>query len=140
MTADLGRLTQRLRRGDTDGGFTVLEVVVSFVLFAVVSTAATTAVVNATKTSHGTQQRVQAAGLAQQDIAQSVAAYQTGTMPKNTTYTAAAGAESFAVTREVAFVGSATACTSGNAFSVHVEVRPRSSAGVLAQSDTVVAC
>ena len=87
MTATLGRLARRVRAGaaaDHDGGFTVIEVVVAFMLFAIVGTAATTAVVDATKSSHGTQQRVQAADVAQQDIAQSIAAYQAGTLPKST--------------------------------------------------------
>lgn len=128
------------RLAGDDGGFTVVEVVVAFLLFAIVGTAAIAAVVNATKTSHMTQQRIQAADLAQQDIAQSVAAYEAGTLPSSTTYTATSGSESFTVTRTVAFVGSATACSSGNAFTVHVQVTPKTGGGTGAKSDTEIAC
>lgn len=140
MTATLRRPRRRDPFVDGEAGYTVIEVVVAFVLFAIVATAAIAAVVNATQTSHSTQQRIQAADFAQQDIAQSVAAYQDGTLPASTSYTATAGSESFTVSRTVAFVGSATACSSGNSFSVHVQVSTTTSSSVLAQSDTVVAC
>ncbi len=143
MTATFGRPAARRCAGaatEQDGGFTVVEVVVAFLLFVVVSTAAIAAVVDATKASHGdtatrSGRRPGAAGHCA--VGRRVPI---GHLPKSTTYTAASGAESFAVQRTVAFVGSATACSSGNAFSVHVAVMPKSTTVVLAQSDTVVAC
>ena len=138
MTAILDRLRAHGRADD--GGFTVVEVVVASVIFAIVAIAAIAGVTSAVKSSHSTQQRVQAADAAQQDIAQAVAAYQAGTMPSSTNYTATAGSESFAVHRTVAFVGTATACSTGTSFTVHVEVRQKQTDDFLAQSDTVVAC
>jgi type II secretory pathway pseudopilin PulG len=53
-----------------DAGFTVLEALVSFVLFAIMAGASITAIVNAMSTSNTSQDRVAAANLAQQDLQQ----------------------------------------------------------------------
>lgn len=53
-----------------DAGFTVLEALVSFVLFAIMAASAVTAIVNANSSSNLSRDRVTAANLAQQDIQQ----------------------------------------------------------------------
>lgn len=55
---------------DGDAGFTLLEVVVSFVLFGIVALSATAAVANSIKTTSATTNRVTAANIAQQVLAQ----------------------------------------------------------------------
>src|SRR5690242_112758 len=54
---------------DADAGFSLLEVVVSFVVFAIVASGATYGIVNALATSHSSQQRIDAANVAQSFIA-----------------------------------------------------------------------
>jgi Tfp pilus assembly protein PilV len=53
-----------------DAGFTVLEALVSFVLFAIMAGASISAIVNATQSSNTSQDRVTAANLAEQDLQQ----------------------------------------------------------------------
>jgi Tfp pilus assembly protein PilV len=66
------RVAPPLRQDEdsNDAGFTVLEVLVAFVLFAVMAGASTTAILNANASSNTTQDRVTAADLAQQDLQQ----------------------------------------------------------------------
>jgi prepilin-type N-terminal cleavage/methylation domain-containing protein len=130
-----------------DRGFSMLEVVVSFVLFAIVAAGAATGIVSAIKASHTSQQRVNAANMAQQDIARVLAAYDAGTVPSESTYTASVTNEEFSVHRTVGYVDSsgaddtaATTCGTGIAFKVHVVVSQTQSSKVLARSDTVIAC
>ena len=124
----------------SDAGFTLIEVIVSFVLFAIVAGGATTGIVSALQASHSSQQRTDAADAAAQDLAQDIAAYRAGTVPGNFSYTAGVSNEQFTVTRTVTFVGSATACAPGASFHVHVDVKQQQTQKFLAQSDTVIAC
>ncbi len=57
-------------RSERDSGFTLIEAVVSLVLFAIVATASVVAVADSTKSSVRTRDRVAATNLAQQDLAQ----------------------------------------------------------------------
>ena len=63
------RVSPPLRQDGTndDAGFTVLEALVAFVLFAVVTTSSIYAIVNATKRSDNTRERVDEAELADDD-------------------------------------------------------------------------
>jgi prepilin-type N-terminal cleavage/methylation domain-containing protein len=71
MTVTARRVRRRLdATAHDDSGFTLLEVVVSFVLFSIVAGAATMAISNGIKTSNLTRDRVAAANVAQAAIAQ----------------------------------------------------------------------
>lgn len=137
----MGRI-RKPRGDDRDEGFSLLEVVVSFTLFAAVAASATTGIVRALDGAHNSQQRTDAANIAQQEIASDIAAYQqTGQVPvSNANLSASVSKEQFTVSRTVAFVGAASSCTAGASFTIHVEVRQQQTSSFLAQSDTVVAC
>lgn len=126
----------------SEGGFTLIEVAVSFGLLMVVGAAAVTGIVNALQTSHVSQQRVLAANVGQQDVATDLAGYQSaGTVPRTTSYTTSVGAERFTVSRSVSFnTGGATACAPGSSFTVHVRVSQAPTGKFLSQIDTVIAC
>ena len=70
MPSNRVRPPLRQDEDNNDAGFTVLEALVSFVLFAVMAGASITAIVNATQSSNLSQNRVTAANLAQQDLQQ----------------------------------------------------------------------
>jgi prepilin-type N-terminal cleavage/methylation domain-containing protein len=141
MSSIRNRIHRRVRAtADGDGGFTLLEVIVSFVLFAIVAAGATTGIVAALNASHSSQQRVDASNLGQQDLALALAAYRSGTMPQASTYTSGVTNEQFTITRTVTLTGGATACAPGGSFTVHVEVRQKQTTTFLAQTDTVIAC
>lgn len=126
----------------SDEGFSLVEVIVSFGLLMVVGAAAVAGIVNALQTSHVSQQRVLAANVGQQDLATDLAAYQAaGTVPRTTSYTTIVGSEQFTVSRAVSFnPGTATACSPGSTFTVHVQVSQTQSGKFLTQIDTVIAC
>lgn len=140
----MDRVLHRIRLGvrdeSRDAGFTVLEVVVSFVLFAFVAGAATTGVVSSLKASHESQQRVDAANVAQYYVDQ---ARTDTTLPgryPDRTYTATVGGETFEVQRTMAFDGGATQCGSGVTYVVRVKVLQANSRQFLARSDARVSC
>ena len=95
-------LTNRIRRVRTDRrgdtGFSLIEAVVSMVIFAIVSTAAVTAVLTGITSTHLTTTRVAATNIAQQDIQNaraqapaqvSASGYPLTVTQGNTTYTVA---------------------------------------------------
>lgn len=126
----------------TDAGFSLLEVIVSFVIFAVVAGSATAAIVSALRASHSSQQRVDAAQVALQFV--SDAQRNPGSMQpeSNKTFpTVGVQNEQFSVTRSIVFSNSGTTtCTSGMYFTVHVTVNQAQTGKFLARSDTVVTC
>lgn len=138
---------QRLRRrfsdvtdpAGRDAGFTLIEVLVSFVLFVVVAAAATTAIVSSQNAAHIGQQRVDASNVAQSFIASVQQNTQTSTNG-TTTLTASVKGEDFSVTRTIAFFYGATACNPGGSYKVSVEVRQKQTNTFLARSDTVITC
>lgn len=126
---------------ENDAGFSLLEVVVSFTLFAIVAGGATTGIVSALQASHSSQQRIDAANIGQLDLALDLASYRAGTMPQKTIYTKTLTNESFSIARQISFTpSSATACSPGVSFTVHVEVSQGQTGAFLAQTDTVIAC
>jgi prepilin-type N-terminal cleavage/methylation domain-containing protein len=142
MSTVLGpRLRNRIRcAADDDSGFSLLEVMVSFVIFAIVAGSATTAIVSALQASHGSQQTVDAANVAQSFIA----ATQSNTIAvraeASKVYPASVLSEVFVVTRTITFTNRATQCTQGIMFTVNVTVAQKQTGKMLARSDAVVTC
>lgn len=139
MTAMLGRLRRTAGDGP-DGGYTVLEAIVSFTLFVVVATGAITGVVNSIQASHASHQRVDAANVAQSFIASAQANTTTVTVESGKEYSANIGSEQFQVKRWITFHNpSGTQCTPGATFVVSVTVAD-DDGNYLARSDSVVTC
>jgi len=121
---------------------------VSFLLFTTVAAGATTAVVSALKASHSSQQRVDAAGIAQADISNLLAAAQAGNAPVATpeSQPAVLGVknEQFLLTRTVSpatgTCGAKTAAKTPVMFTVNVTVSQRQTNTFLARSDSVITC
>ena len=140
MTSTPGRFARLRDEEPADGGFTVAEVIVSSVLFAVVATAAITGVVNSLQSAHYSQRRIDAANVAQSFLASAQANTATITAENNKPYTANVLNESFQVRRWVTFSHTGgTQCTPGATFTVSVTVAD-SSGKFLARSDSVVTC
>lgn len=136
----LGRVHERLASTPRDdGGFTLLEVMVSFVLFAVVAGGATAAIVSALQASHGSQQRIDAANVAQSFIASQQQNAQSA-VNGSTTYSPSVKNEDFSVTRTILFFFGGTQCNPGGSYAVNVEVYQKQSNKFLARSDTVITC
>ena len=131
---------------DGDAGFTLLEVVVSFVLFAIVALSATAAIANSVKASSATTNRVTAANIAQQVLAQARA--------DQTALRATLGTQSAAVSPNPSFTAvqttslggsvagtSATPCPVGDWINYTVTVSWKDHAtGRSVRMDTVFAC
>jgi len=110
MTAPLlDRIRLRLHSAADDDGFSLLEVVVSFVLFAIVASAATAAVGNSIRTSDTTARRVEATQVAQQDIEKARAMKPAQISATGYPITVTAGSGTFTVTRTVSY-SSGTSC------------------------------
>ena len=131
-----------------DAGFTLLEVIVSFVLFVVISTFTLYSVTNALQASHHSQQRVDAANVAQYWVAQARASANTITPDPGSSHVVTIGnnngpasREQFTVKRWVVFSApNATECSPGTTYTVNIEVYQGTSSTFLARSDSVVAC
>lgn len=158
-------LIQRLRRrmgyGDAstvenDGGFTMIEAIVSFGIFAVVIAAAVLAIVAGIKTSNGNRDRVVAANVAQQELARAqVMPTASLTAAPTATSTSTVGQEPYTIVRKVdyakvagtaAATASALACptavSTGTAYWMHIAVTVTwpGANGRSVQMDTVRAC
>lgn len=148
MSALLDALHDRIHPApSSDDGFTLLEVMVSFVIFAAVMGGAMYGIVSALRASHGSQQRVAAANVAQSFIAdaQSKAASTAVEVDKQTVAgsgnSAGVSREEFLVHRWITFSpAGATQCSPGATFTVSVTVDQRQTGKFLARSDSVVAC
>jgi type II secretory pathway pseudopilin PulG len=134
------RIGQAVRDEGRENGFTVLEVVVSFMLFAFVAGAATTGVVSSLKASHESQQRVDAADVAQYYVDQARTDTTLPTKYPSRTYMTTVGNETFEVQRTLAFDGGATQCGTGVTYVVQVKVLQANSRQFLARSDARVSC
>lgn len=128
-----------------DAGFTVLEVLVSFTLFVLVSATATVAIFTSINTSHLSQQRGAAAGVAQSYIAQAAANAATAAVEDGSqasgTHNATVANEHFNVQRWITFsLPGETQCSRGSSFTVSVVVTQAQTNKFLARSDSVIAC
>ncbi len=126
-----------------DGGFTLLETVVSFLLFTIVAVGAAVAIVSALRISHTSQQRVDAANAAQGWLSTVLVRYHgqsdQRTIPRpNPTIPAAVRNESFVINQQV--TPASGACPSSGSFTVTLIVNQAQSAKQLARTDTVIAC
>lgn len=147
-------LLQRLRRRSrlrSDDGFTLLEGIVSFVLFVAVMGAAMNAIDSSLTASHVSQQRVDAANVAQAFVAQARSNPQQAIGESGKQYFPAVGGgtsgnattEKFTVVRYITFAApNESQCTPGSTFTVNVLVYQGSSTSgrYLARNDSVVAC
>lgn len=146
----LQRVIDRVRYASgatkSDAGFTVLEVLVSFVIFVVVATSATYGIIRALDASHDSQQRVDAANVAQAFIAQAISSANTIAPEAGRTITSNVGngttsaREEFTVIRWISFATGQSSCTPGTTFTVNVEVHQAQTGKFLARSDSFVAC
>lgn len=97
----LNRLNRLRRLRGDDSGFTLIEVVVSLVIFAVVAAASVTALSSATRTSNTSRDRVAAANVAQADLEQ-VRALQYPNYPTAVTaHTVTVGNRTYTVSRAI---------------------------------------
>jgi len=138
-----------LRDAPREAGFTVLEALISFVVFAVVAASASYGLVEAIDASHGTQQRVDAANLAQVFVAEAIrqAGVIGNTPPEGRSVYGGVGpqgadgrdAEAFNVIETVVY-DTPGDCNIGNLFWVHIVVRQQQTNQFLARSDARVAC
>lgn len=130
-----------------DDGFTVIEVIVSFVIFAIVAASAATAIYRAIHAAHLSQQRTDAAAIAQAVIADAIARANLGTVHPETDFAiqpnvgdgTTADREDFTALRTITFDQGDT-CSPGTLFTVNVVVKQRQTGMTLARSDTRVAC
>ena len=154
MSSFRSRIARRLDVRD-DSGFTLLEAIVSFMLFVVVMGSAIYGIVNALNASHSSQQRVDAANVAQAFVAQARSNPQSVDLSQpNTKLLTAnpvvgsgtngnAASEQFTAVRYITFSApDESKCTPGGMFMVNVLVYQGTSTSgkFLARSDSVVAC
>lgn len=142
----IARAARRLRHrlagpAPDDRGFSLLEVMVAFVMFSVIAASATRAIVLSLQASHRTQQTVDGANVAQSFIASTQANTILVRAEVAKTYPAAVQNEEFVVTRSITFVPSrAIQCTPGITFTVNVSVAQKQTGRFVARSDAVVTC
>lgn len=149
---------QRIRRRTvaedaSDAGFTLIEALVSFVVFAVVATSASVAIVRALHASHLTQQRVEAADVAQYVVGDAIRNATTiaELPPPGKTISSGVGgadgaghsiaeSEQFRVVETIVY-DTGGSCSTGTMFTVNVEVyQAQAPSQFLARSDARVAC
>ena len=133
---------------DADSGFALTEVIVSFIIFVAVATAATYAVTRGIASSVAGHDRVGAANLAQQQLEQARALPRAGlTASPTATSTATVGNSKYTVTRTVGYLPAGnTACPTDVAtdaaheITVHVAVVAHGATSRTIGMDTVIAC
>jgi type II secretory pathway pseudopilin PulG len=130
------RLRARLGYAPDDAGFTLIEAIVSFAIFAIVITAAVLAIVGGISASNNNRDRVTAANVAQQALARAQALPAASlTATPTATITNTVGAEPYTITRAIDFrsatpgaaaPATATACPAalnpGTASWIHIAV------------------
>jgi len=132
------RIGYRTRPQHTDGGFTLLEVVVSFTIFAIIASAAVVAIVNGIKVSDYTSDRVQAANVAQA-VLQQAQANPSGVIatPTPAPSITSVGGKSFVVARTASVPAG---CPAGSSIPVTVVVSWTNGSSRQVRMDTVIAC
>ena len=131
-----------------DSGFALTEVIVSFIIFVAVATAATYAVTRGIDSSGASRDRVGAANVAQQQLEQARALPRASlTAAPIATSTATVGAGTYKVTRTVGYLpAGSTACPTDVAtdaaheITVHVDVTTGGAVTRTIGMDTVIAC
>lgn len=121
----------------SDAGFTVLELLVSAVIFAIVGSAATLAIVNGIKTSNASNNRVTATSLAQ--AALSKARADTTTLMATPTATTTSGAFTVARTATIPLVNGVQ-CPAGQKIPITVTVTWTQGGTRNVRLDSVIAC
>jgi len=140
----------RMRDAQRDAGFTVLEALISFVVFAIVATTASYGLVKAIDASHASQQRVDAADVAQFILGNVIRTANTVAPEEGKTIFSHVGDssdggptyasdEEFTAVQTIVF-DSAGSCNTGTLFWVHIVVRQAQTDQFLARSDARVAC
>jgi type II secretory pathway pseudopilin PulG len=140
----------RLRVTQRDAGFTVLEALISFVIFAIVATTASYGLVEAIDASHTSQQRVDAADVAQFILGNVIRTADTAAPEEGKTIFSHVGGqdaagvehasdEEFTAVETVVF-DTPGSCNSGTLFWVHIVVRQAQTDTFLARTDARVAC
>lgn len=155
ITSVRSRLARLHGRDRGDGGFSILEVMISFTIFVTVAASAGVATVTALKAAHSSQQRIDAGAVAQTFIADAQAKAATigpeGTSTSGRQFNATLGGEHFQVQRWITFVSvvndqltptGGTQCSAGGLFSVNVAVYQQQAGKTvfLARSDSVISC
>lgn len=129
-----------------DGGFAIVEIIVSMIIFAIIATGATLAIMGGMKAGTGNQNRVSTSNIAQQAIEK---AEQTDKATlASATYPASAGKQNFTVTRTVSYTpAGSTSCPATivqdgkpHAIVVHVKVAGTGQDARTVEMDTVIAC
>ena len=149
----LRRAAERVRRTSAqnpEAGFTLIEVLVSFAIFAIVAASAGTAIYRAIHASHLSQQRTEAAGVAQSIIANAIAKANDSTVVPEAGVSIVStvgdptgqksSEEQFTAVRTITFPPPGDTCAPGVLFTVSVVVKQAQSGAVLARSDTAIAC
>lgn len=127
-------------RSERESGFTLIEAVVSIVLFAVVATASVVAVADSTKSSVRTRDRVTATNLAQQDLAQ-LRSLGNRTTITSTTKSVTVGGRAYTVKRTVTGACPAVSTlTSTSKITVSTNVSWATSTNAAVTIATVLAC
>lgn len=122
---------------DRDAGFTVLEMLISFVVFAIAAASATAAIANSIKVSNTTDNRVTATGLAAAAIDQARA--DTTSLISNPDTTTTTGA--YTVTRDATVPeAGGIRCPAGSTIAVSITVTWRDGQSRLVRVDTDIAC
>jgi type II secretory pathway pseudopilin PulG len=122
------RLRARLGYASDDAGFTMIEAVVSFTIFVIVTAAAVLAIVGGISASNNNRDRVTAANVAQQALARAQAMPAASlTAAPTSIVTNTVGAEPYTVTRKIDFNAAATAAAPSPATACPTVINPGTS-------------
>lgn len=141
----VGRWCHRLRGMASDEGFTLIEVVVAFVIFMIVAGAGTLVIITGQHSARTTNTQVASTNIAQQEIERARALPRASlTAAPTQTTTTTLGGQSYSATRTISYLPANTPCPTGVAtdapHKIAVTVTVTSSTGRTVRMDTVLAC